>query len=170
MPMTLHISLSRKVGLPNYSSLCASCGVEVELTGSMVFADLDEFHRHVHQAFAACREAVDNELALQLPRSRTEDNLAAESTDSAGHTPSNGEHAANNNGQTVSQRQIDYVLQLARQIRGLGAQRVDTMAHAMFGSPIACLSRVDASSLISTLQSVRDGELPLCDFPSDRDE
>jgi hypothetical protein len=53
--MKLNIGLARKVGLPEYSSICASCNVEVELNGSMVFDDLEGFHRHVRQAYVACQ-------------------------------------------------------------------------------------------------------------------
>jgi hypothetical protein len=167
--MTLHVSWSRKAGLPNYSSLCASCGVEVELAGSMVFTDVQGFHCQARQAFGACREAVDKELALQLPGVRTAETVTGTAAPS-GEGPSNGDKAARGNGQKASQRQIDYALQLARQITGLGAQRVDTLATEMFGGPVACLSRVDASTLISTLRAVRDGEIPLCDIHTDADE
>ena len=61
MPMKLNIGLARKVGLPEYSSICASCNVEVELNGSMVFDDLEGFHRHVRNAFIACRQVLTNE-------------------------------------------------------------------------------------------------------------
>lgn len=35
MPITLNVGLSKKIGLPDYGSLGASCNVQVELDGSL---------------------------------------------------------------------------------------------------------------------------------------
>ena len=35
MPLTLNVGLSRKVGLPEFSSIGASCGVAVELDSAL---------------------------------------------------------------------------------------------------------------------------------------
>jgi len=39
MPLKLHVSFTKKVGLPEYSSLGAACGVELELDQSLLSAD-----------------------------------------------------------------------------------------------------------------------------------
>jgi len=65
LPLTLNVGLSKKIGQPDYSSLAASCHVEVELDQSLIFHDLEEFHASVSSIFAACRQAVSDELARQ---------------------------------------------------------------------------------------------------------
>jgi hypothetical protein len=62
MPMKLTVGVTKKLGLPAYSSVGASCTVEVELDGTL-FQDLDGFRSQVRAAYDACRQAVHDELA-----------------------------------------------------------------------------------------------------------
>lgn len=66
MPLTLHVGLSKKIGLPNYGSLGASCHLEIELDTQLMTRDRDEYDRQVQQAFEACSQAVQEELDRQL--------------------------------------------------------------------------------------------------------
>ena len=43
MPLKLTVGLSKKVGLPNYGSLGATCGLEVELPNQVLYADPEAF-------------------------------------------------------------------------------------------------------------------------------
>ena len=47
MPLRTNIGLSKKVGLPDYGSLGASCHVEVELDASILDNKPAEFHNQV---------------------------------------------------------------------------------------------------------------------------
>ena len=164
MPLTLHVTTSKKVGLPEYGSLGASCSVAVELEGSLLFDDLEGFHQKVRQAYVACAQAVNDELARQQPSDNQAANqpTAATSADPATSAATNGNgHRNGSNGGGASQKQLNYANQLAGQINGLGARRLEALANKMFHKPIAGLSSLDASGLIDTLKAIKAGTLDL---------
>jgi hypothetical protein len=157
MPLKLNVGLSRKLGQPDYGSLGASCHIEVELDGALLQNDLESFHRHVKNAFIACRQAVNEELARNqgacLARSRT----AATTSDGAN---ANGHCGA---AQRASKKQLDYAQQLAGSIEGLGARRLEVLTDKMYGKPFADLSGLDASGLIDVLKDLKAGKLSFAD-------
>ena len=65
MPMTVKVGLAKKVGQPDFGSLGASCDIELELDGGLLFHDLDGLQQKVRAAYTACRQAVNDELAGQ---------------------------------------------------------------------------------------------------------
>jgi hypothetical protein len=68
MSLTLNVGIARKVGLPDYSSVGASCSLELELDSAMLDRDPEQFQARVRAAYAAAERAVHD----QLIRSRSE--------------------------------------------------------------------------------------------------
>ena len=65
MAVKLSVGLQKKVGLPNFGSLGASCHVEFEIDRGLLEHDLDGFHQKVSEVFVACRQAVHDQLATR---------------------------------------------------------------------------------------------------------
>ncbi|WP_152053749.1 phage protein GemA/Gp16 family protein [Tautonia marina] len=65
MPLTLRVGCARKLGQPGYSSLGASCALDVELDAALIERDPEALRDQIRVAFAACRAAVAEELARQ---------------------------------------------------------------------------------------------------------
>ena len=183
MPLVLNVGLSKKLGLPDFSSVGATCHVTVELDASLLQNDLETFNRHVRNAYVACSQAVNDELARQRPAQTTATNNAGNGNGAATTPKANGNgngHHTNGNGTSqngngngngnqptgsphhrASQKQLDFASQLSRQIKGLGVRRLEELASKMFGKPLADLSSLDASSLIDTLKAIKEGRVAL---------
>jgi len=60
--LRLNVGTNRKIGQPDYGSAGASCNLELELDTAL-FQDLDGLQQVVRRAYAACNQAVNDELA-----------------------------------------------------------------------------------------------------------
>ena len=60
--LKLHAGVSKKVGLPGYSSASASCTIEAELDGSLL-NDHEGFQLVVRRAYQSCEQAVADQIA-----------------------------------------------------------------------------------------------------------
>ena len=184
MPLKLNVGLSKKVGLPDYGSMGASCHVELEVDGTLLQQDLDRFHQHVQRAFVACRQAVQDELARH--GSQVVDPNGHESQHSAAQASSNGRYPAReraaSNGQAhghsdgdrsasgnsrsrprlskqATRNQLEYASELAERIHGVGLARLDDLTERMFGKSLSNLSKLEASNLIATLRDMEAGKI-----------
>jgi hypothetical protein len=60
--LKLHAGVSKKVGLPSFSSASASCTIEAELDSSLL-QDHEGFQVVVRRAYQSCEQAVQDQIA-----------------------------------------------------------------------------------------------------------
>ena len=63
--LKLHAGVSKKVGLPGFSSASASCTIEAELDSSLL-QDHEGFQVVVQRAYQSCEKAVEDQIARLL--------------------------------------------------------------------------------------------------------
>lgn len=160
MAMKLSIGFQKKLGLPDYGSAGASCQVEFEIDAGSLRDNLEGFHEKAQRAFAACQQAVNDQLARQSPTSGKN-----------GHAPpgngaggSNGSHANGshaNGSHTPSNGVRPATASQVRAIRAIASkQRLDlqNLLEQRFGvGRVENLRLSDASTLIDELKNGGEG-------------
>jgi hypothetical protein len=75
--LKLHAGISRKVGLPGFSSASASCHIEAELDSSLL-QDREGFQIVVQRAYQSCEQAVQDQIARLTDGTTTDQPTAQE--------------------------------------------------------------------------------------------
>ena len=161
MALKLNVGLAKKVGMPDYGSVCASCYVESELDGSLLTTELERFHERVREVFLACSQAVHSELARQQSVNGSGAEASSGRRTTAARSTPAGKPATNGQDHAISGKQLTYAKQLAGQIRGLGAGQLEALAGKMHGKALSELSSLEASSLIDMLKAVKEGKIDI---------
>jgi len=75
--LKLHAGVSKKVGLPGFSSASASCTIEAELDSTLL-NDIDGFQIVVQRAYQSCEKAVEDQIARLTSGPESEPNQPQE--------------------------------------------------------------------------------------------
>jgi hypothetical protein len=160
---------TRKVGEPGFSSRGASVGLELEAE-TQLCADPLSLHQRIQGLFTIARAAVDRELNMPatgtIPEIATREPTDHVATNGTGNGRNgNGRGNGHGNGKTheppASNRQLDFILSLARD-HEISPESLEKMCVALCGSSeLSRMTRPQASALIARLQEtfVRAGAL-----------
>ena len=169
--LKLNIGFNRKIGEANYGSRGASVNLEIEVESGLV-REPDNLQAKIDYLFGLAKSSVDAQLhgASQgepVTTASAPSSNGNEVHNGNGHHDGNGRQTVNvgngngNGSHRASEKQMNFVNQLARSIRGLGVRRLETLTGKMFGKPMADLTSLDASALIDTLKAIKDGKVSL---------
>jgi hypothetical protein len=177
MPITLNVGLTKELGLPNRGSLLVSCGIELSLDETLALDDAAGLRHQARRIYAACRQAVDEELARQKANQGVDrangraNGDVSSSSPLAAPTVSNHRAEADSpaatdrhplaNGHSASGKQLEYIRRLASQVEGLGVGRLDVLAKRLCGKGVAEFQGYDASRMIETLKAAKAGQIDL---------
>jgi hypothetical protein len=131
MPLRLNVGLSQKVGQPDYGSLGASCHLEVELDPSLALNDLSTLKQRIRHLHGICREAVQMELAHRQ-RAPLGSDRSGDSTEEPSGEETSADQPSATPAARASQRQMDYLLQLARQVPAVGVAGLPRLVQHLF--------------------------------------
>ena len=154
MSIKLNVGTSKKIGLPDYGSAGSQCNLEIELDSSALDHP-EEFHRRVQEAYAACRAAVEDELANH--RGNGTQDTRPTTPPKTEYRNSPPPERNNDNRFPVSPKQLSFINQLTKAVKGLTARKLDDYCQVTYGATCKQLSSKDASRLIDDLKEAKDG-------------
>jgi hypothetical protein len=97
MPLTINVGLSKKLGLPDYGSVGASCNIQLEADHDLLH-DLESLHAKIKHAYIACSQAVKDELFRQQGPDQAGNHSHAPATSHSSRSRNGNGHASNGHG------------------------------------------------------------------------
>jgi len=178
MPLKANVSLAKKLGLPDYGSIGAHCGLELELDSTLI-EDAEAFRQKIQRLYALAHQSIVD----QLERYGGNGNG---STNGNGHANGNGNGRSNGTSQHVepadnqpnppapvnrtgnsngngrngngdddtpaSNKQVKYLLDLARQNHAMNMTQTGEYCQQLVGvSDVYRLTKSQASLVIDQL-------------------
>ena len=176
--ITLNANVNRKIpGTEQYSSAGYSCSITAEVDDGAL-KEPDKLQKKIEYLYTQCKDAIEKQISGG--GSRTQSKPANNRTNSrwkrsgnngsknngSGSKGANGSNARSqkqDNAQRMTPKQRSFIEKLAREANVNGT-KLEALTAQMFNSEFNLLSKMDASSLVSTLKDVKEGTLQLADL------
>ena len=144
--LKLHAGVSKKVGLPGFSSASASCTIEAELDGSLL-QDREGFQTVVQRAYKSCEKAVEDQIARLLVQGNPTPNSPVCVPDvSEQPQPTNGPQTRSQSPSRASQPVTQEVIEV-RTSPAISGARITTTSNSLPSPRPATASQVKADEL-----------------------
>jgi hypothetical protein len=148
--MKISLSISRKVGLENYSSAGAIAALDLDLDESLL-NNPDELQRRIRNAYGTCRQAVEAELAHHTNQSNGQPSRQPEpKQEYRNENPTYGNQSSGRS-YIASPKQLSFIASLTKNNR-IDRRKLDKFCDSKFGKSSSQLSPKEASELIDILR------------------
>ena len=155
--LKLHAGVSKKVGLPGFSSASASCTIEAELDSSLL-QDHEGFQVVVQRAYQSCEKAVEDQIARLLVQGNPTPNRPVCVPDVSEHLQTtNGPQTRSQSPSRASQPVTQEVIEVRTSpaIQGASVNRIPTSQFTNQPSPRpATASQVKAIRAIAARRKI----------------
>ena len=155
--LKLHAGVSKKVGLPGFSSASASCTIEAELDSSLL-QDHEGFQVVVRRAYQSCEKAVQDQIARLLVQGNPTPNRPVCVPDVSEHLQTtNGPQTRSQSPSRASQPVTQEVIEVRTSpaIQGASVNRIPTSQFTNQPSPRpATASQVKAIRAIAARRKI----------------
>ena len=151
--LKLHAGVSKKVGLPGFSSASASCTIEAELDGSLLH-DREGFQTVVQRAYKSCEKAVEDQIARLLVQGNPTPNSPVCVPDVSEHPQAtNGPQTRSQTPSHASQPVPQEVIEV-RTSPAIGGTRITTTSNSLPSHRPATASQVRALRAIAARRKI----------------
>ena len=151
--LKLHASVSKKVGLPGFSSASASCTIEAELDGSLLH-DHEGFQIVVKRAYQSCEQAVEDQIARLLVQGNPTPNNPVCAPDVSEHPQTtNGRQTRSQSPSRASQPVPQEVIEV-RTSPAISGTRITTTSNSLPSPRPATASQVKAIRAIAARRKI----------------
>ena len=151
--LKLHAGVSKKVGLPNFSSASASCTIEAELDGSLL-QDREGFQIVVQRAYQSCEKAVEDQIARLLVQGNPTPNSPVCVPDVSEHPQTtNGPQTRSQSPSRASQPVTQEVIEV-RTSPAISGTRITTTSNSLPSPRPATASQVKAIRAIAARRKI----------------
>ena len=151
--LKLHAGVSKKVGLPGFSSASASCTIEAELDGSLLH-DREGFQTVVQRAYKSCEKAVEDQIARLLVQGNRTPNSPVCVPDVSEHPQTtNGPQTRSQSPSRASQPVTQEVIEV-RTSPAISGTRITTTSNSLPSPRPATASQVKAIRAIAARRKI----------------
>jgi len=151
--LKLHAGVSKKVGLPGFSSASASCTIEAELDGSLLH-DREGFQTVVRRAYQSCEKAVEDQIARLLVQGNPTPNSPVCAPDASEHPQTtNGPQTRSQSPSRASQPVTQEVIEV-RTSPAISGARIMTTSNSLPSPRPATASQVKAIRAIAARRKI----------------
>lgn len=153
MAIMLHMTYSKKLGLPNFSSHSCSVSIQTEI------ADLNQATGECNRLYALLQTSVDQEIkevgflpdATKYGMNEKTKTNGTNGTNGNGQSANGNENNGNGNGAwRCSEKQQDLIYKIMDE-HHLDQRDVEDLAQERFGCELKALNKLQASGLIGEL-------------------